>query len=120
MKSNPLRRSTTAEEAAQARHARKSAESERDQILKLGREAFAQKDRAATMAGRIGASLRAERERLGLSLSDVAGKTGMSREAISKLETGQRSNPTLLTLLRYASVLGLDLDIELRTLVGNS
>jgi DNA-binding XRE family transcriptional regulator len=46
--------------------------------------------------------LKAAREQRGLSLSDLTELTGMDRSALSKLETGQRSNPTLDTLVRYA------------------
>jgi DNA-binding phage protein len=51
-------------------------------------------------------ALRAERERQGLSLSDVAKRTGMDRAAIHKLEIGLNNNPTLTTLARYAEALG--------------
>jgi DNA-binding XRE family transcriptional regulator len=50
--------------------------------------------------------LKAAREERGLSLADVAELTGMERSAISKLETGQRPNPTMETLVRYAAAVG--------------
>jgi transcriptional regulator with XRE-family HTH domain len=46
--------------------------------------------------------LKAAREAKGLSLADVTELTGMDRSALSKLETGQRANPTVETLVRYA------------------
>jgi ribosome-binding protein aMBF1 (putative translation factor) len=52
------------------------------------------------------ASLRAERERQGLSLSDIQERTGIDRATISKLERGEIPNPTLGTLRTYASALG--------------
>ncbi len=51
-------------------------------------------------------ALRSERERQGLSLADVAERTGMDRATISKLETGKVANPTYFTLRTYARALG--------------
>jgi transcriptional regulator with XRE-family HTH domain len=39
--------------------------------------------------------------------------TGMDRSALSKLETGQRSNPTVDTLVRYAEAVGKRLVVAL-------
>jgi ribosome-binding protein aMBF1 (putative translation factor) len=52
------------------------------------------------------AGLRRERERQGLSLTDVAERTGIDRATISKLETGKVANPTIGTLRTYARALG--------------
>ena len=60
-------------------------------------------------------ALRAERERQGLSLGDLAQRTGMDRAAIHKLEIGLNTNPTLATLSRYASALGARIDWDLKT-----
>ena len=57
--------------------------------------------------------LRSERERQGLSLSDVADRTGMDRSFISRLETSPSPNPTVSTLHRYAECLGVDIQIAL-------
>lgn len=51
--------------------------------------------------------LRAERERLGLSLADVEQRSGLRRSALSRLENDKTSNPTLLTLQRFAAAMGL-------------
>jgi ribosome-binding protein aMBF1 (putative translation factor) len=51
-------------------------------------------------------SLRCERERLGLSLSDVANRARIDKGALSRLENGQQLNPTVNTLARYARALG--------------
>ncbi|MEX0642019.1 MAG: helix-turn-helix transcriptional regulator [Pirellulales bacterium] len=50
--------------------------------------------------------LKAAREAKGLSLSDLTELTGMDRSALSKLESGQRANPTVDTLVRYAEAVG--------------
>lgn len=52
------------------------------------------------------ASLRLERQRQGLSLTDLSERTGIDRATISKLETGKVANPTLATLRTYANALG--------------
>ena len=51
-------------------------------------------------------ALRAERERLGLSLNDIYERTGIDRAALSRLENNEDANPTLATLERYAEALG--------------
>jgi ribosome-binding protein aMBF1 (putative translation factor) len=55
-------------------------------------------------------SLRQERERLGLSLADVAARAGIDKGALSRLENGRQLNPTVNTLARYARALGKALD----------
>ena len=52
------------------------------------------------------AGLRREREGLGLSLTDLAERTGIDRATISKLENGRIPNPTVGTLRTYARALG--------------
>ena len=52
------------------------------------------------------AGLRRERQRQGLSLTDMAERTGIDRATISKLETGKLANPTIGTLRTYARALG--------------
>jgi len=57
--------------------------------------------------------LKDAREAKGLSLSDLTEITGMDRSALSKLESGQRTNPTLQTLVRYAEAVGKHLVVTL-------
>ena len=57
--------------------------------------------------------LKAAREAQGLSLPQVAERTGMDRAALWKLETGQRPNPTIQTLVRYAKAVGKRLVVSL-------
>ncbi len=57
--------------------------------------------------------LRVAREERGLSLAELTELTGMDRSAVSKLETGQRPNPTLDTLVRYAEAVGKRLVVSL-------
>jgi DNA-binding XRE family transcriptional regulator len=57
--------------------------------------------------------LKTAREAKGLSLADLTDLTGMDRSALSKLETGQRANPTVETLMRYAEAVGKRLVVSL-------
>ena len=50
--------------------------------------------------------LKSLREQQGLSITDMAERTGMDRAMISRLENGQIDNPTLATVGRYAKALG--------------
>ena len=56
--------------------------------------------------------LRREREARGLSLGDVAERSGIDKSRLSKLENDPRSNPTLATLTRIASAVGVKLSIH--------
>jgi transcriptional regulator with XRE-family HTH domain len=51
-------------------------------------------------------ALRKAREEAGLSLADVAERSGIDKAALSRIETGQNPNPTVSTLCRYAQALG--------------
>jgi DNA-binding XRE family transcriptional regulator len=52
------------------------------------------------------AKLKSERMRQGLTSSDVAKKAGIDSAALSRLESGRNSNPTMVTIYRIASALG--------------
>jgi transcriptional regulator with XRE-family HTH domain len=51
-------------------------------------------------------ALKKAREAAGLSLADVAERTGIDKAALSRIETGQHMNPTVSTLCRYAHAVG--------------
>jgi ribosome-binding protein aMBF1 (putative translation factor) len=59
--------------------------------------------------------LKKARETEGLSLADIAGRTGMDKAVLSKMENGQHGIPTLPTLARYAQAVGLRLALCLST-----
>jgi DNA-binding phage protein len=108
-------RPLTAAETERLDRARREIEAERDDILREGRVA-----KRAWLAMRreveeTVARLRAERERLGLSLADVEERSGLRRSVLSRLENDKTSNPTLLTLQRYATALGLTLHTTLES-----
>ena len=52
---------------------------------------------------RIFASLKAEREKLGVSLAEMSERCGMAREVIYRLESQTTPNPTIGTVQRYAT-----------------
>jgi ribosome-binding protein aMBF1 (putative translation factor) len=58
-------------------------------------------------------TLKREREAKGLSLADVAVRSGIDKGALSRLENGQQPNPTVNTLTRYADALGKRLALSL-------
>jgi predicted transcriptional regulator len=51
-------------------------------------------------------ALRRDRERRGLSIGDVAERSGLDRAVVSRLENGKQDNPTVATLMRYAAAIG--------------
>jgi ribosome-binding protein aMBF1 (putative translation factor) len=59
------------------------------------------------------AALKATREQQGLSITDLAERTGMDRAMISRLENGQIDNPTIATMARYAKALGKKVVVSL-------
>ena len=52
------------------------------------------------------------REELGLSKADLARLVGVRPEAVRRLLSAQSSNPTLFTVTKLASVLGMQIDIK--------
>lgn len=71
---------------------------------------------AGVSLAEIGTSLRAAREEYGLSLGELADATGMSRGRLSRLENRVTPNPTIETLARIATALGLRIVVHLRPL----
>jgi DNA-binding XRE family transcriptional regulator len=55
--------------------------------------------------------LKARRESMGLSLTDVSERSGLTRQGINKLECGHNVNPTLETLYRYGMGLGVGITL---------
>ena len=51
-------------------------------------------------------ALKKDRERSGLSIRDVAERSGFDRAVVSRLENGKQDNPTVATLMRYAAAIG--------------
>src|SRR5687767_6940439 len=51
-------------------------------------------------------ALKRERKRCGLSIANVAERSGLDRAVVSRLENGKQDNPTIATLMRYAAAIG--------------
>jgi DNA-binding phage protein len=107
------RRQLTPEERARVSEARRLIVAEEPEIRRKAKEY-----KQAYQAGRATLvdamkMLKAEREKMGLSLADVADRTGMERPNLSRLENEAEANPTIATLTRYAEALGKRLFIAL-------
>ena len=59
------------------------------------------------------ACIKARRQQLNISLTDLATRSGIDKSALSRLENGLAENPTLGTLERIARSLGTRLRLEL-------
>ena len=102
-------RRLTPEESAKYEAIREQVAGELPDLIARHHERSATLDRLQELF----AQLKAAREAKGLSLSDLTDLTGMDRSALSKLETGQRANPTVETLVRYAEAVGKRLVVSL-------
>ena len=102
-------RRLTPEEAAKYKAVREQVAAELPELVERHHERMA----SLHQLEKLLAQLKAAREQKGLSLADVMKLTGMDRSAISKLETGQRANPTVETLVRYAEAVGKRLVVSL-------
>ncbi len=69
--------------------------------------------RGATEAFELAERIRRAREKLGLTQTELAERVGSTQPAIARLEAGGVS-PSLDTLSRIATALGLELLVELR------
>lgn len=97
------------EEAAKYREIREQVTEELPDLISRHHERLISLDQLDELVKQ----LKAAREEQGLSLSDLTRLTGMDRSALSKLETGQRLNPTIETLVRYAEAVGKRLVVSL-------
>lgn len=80
---------------------------------RLNHEALAVKEQieAAHAAMRI---LKAEREKLAMSLGKLADLTGIDKANLSRMENNINANPTLETLVRIARALGGTIEVTFR------
>ena len=102
-------RRLTSEEAAKYRQIREQVAGELPELIARHHDRVAAYDQFSELLQQ----LRTAREERGLSLAELTELTGMDRSALSKLETGQRPNPTLETLIRYAEAVGKRLVVSL-------
>ena len=78
-------------------------------IKAQGRAMFLQHERLRAILR----ALIAERRRQGLSLSDLAQRTGIAKPNLSRLENSTTATPTLDTLERYARAVGKAVQVDL-------
>jgi DNA-binding XRE family transcriptional regulator len=102
-------RRLSAEEAEKYRNVRQQVADELPELVARHHQRMA----AREQLDQVFEQLKCAREDKGLSLADVTRLSGMDRSALSKLETGQRPNPTLETLMRYAEAVGKRLVLTL-------
>jgi ribosome-binding protein aMBF1 (putative translation factor) len=109
MKRVTRNRRLTVEEAAKYKAIREQVTEELADLIARHHDRMATLDQLQELL----LQLKAAREAKGLSLADLTELTGMDRSAVSKLETGQRANPTVETLVRYAEAVGKRLVVSL-------
>jgi ribosome-binding protein aMBF1 (putative translation factor) len=101
----------TAEERTREKALREQLQKERPSLEDLVRTGECDPDAVMTMGmyfdvQRALQALKRERTRRGLSISDVAERSGLDRAVVSRLENGKQDNPTVATLMRYAAAVG--------------
>ncbi len=109
MKRITRQRHLTAEEAAKYQAIRDQVAAELPELLDRHYQRVAALDKIDDVLKQ----LKAARKDKGLSLADLSERTGMDRSALSKLESGERPNPTVQTLVRYADAVGMRLEVTL-------
>jgi DNA-binding XRE family transcriptional regulator len=102
-------RRLAAEEADKYRKIRQQVAEELPELVARHHERMA----AREQLDHVFEQLKCARQDKGLSLADLTQLSGMDRSALSKLETGQRPNPTIETLMRYAEAVGKRLVLTL-------
>jgi ribosome-binding protein aMBF1 (putative translation factor) len=101
----------SAEERVREQTLREQLQKERPSLENLVRTGTCDPDAVMTMGmyfdvQRALQALKRERERGGLSIGDVAERSGLDRAVVSRLENGKQDNPTVVTLMRYAAAIG--------------
>jgi len=91
-------------EAIRAKNRAPEAQAENARIAAEAREAHPPLETDEALSHFV-AGLKLERERAGLSLTDVAARTGLDRATVHRIESGKVPNPTYSTLKAYATAL---------------
>ncbi|MCC6907949.1 MAG: helix-turn-helix transcriptional regulator [Phycisphaerales bacterium] len=109
----PIRRSSKKLPSHRVRELNRLAEQidrdEGDSIRRRGRAVRARHDALRDIVQ----LLKAERQRLGLSLTDVGERSGIGKANLSRLENDPDPNPTIDTLMRYADALNKEIRIDI-------
>ena len=101
----------TAAERAREQALREKLQQDRPSLEELVRTGACDPDAIMTMGmyfdvQRALQALKGERQWCGLSIGDVAERSGLDRAVVSRLENGKQDNPTVATLMRYAAAVG--------------
>ncbi len=101
----------SAEERAREKALREQVQKEKPSLEDMVRTGECDPDAVMTMGMYFDVqkalqALKRERERYGLSIGDVAERSGLDRAVVSRLENGKQDNPTVATLMRYAAAVG--------------
>jgi transcriptional regulator with XRE-family HTH domain len=102
-------------ERIRARHRTPEYRAEEQRVRELARRDFPPATPDPELAALLTA-LKAERERRGVSLTEMHERTGLDRATISKVENGHVPNPTWATLRAYTGALGLKIVTDLVSL----
>ena len=78
--------------------------------METKRGAGAEPDRSITV--KVGAEMQLARKISGLTQSELAEKSGVPQETISRIERG-RSNPTLGTLEKLVRAMGVEINVSI-------
>ncbi len=101
----------TDEERVREQALREKLQKERPSLEDLVRAGACDPDAIMTMGmyfdvQRALRALKRERAQCGMSIGDVAERSGLDRAVVSRLENGKQDNPTVATLMRYAAAVG--------------
>jgi DNA-binding XRE family transcriptional regulator len=101
----------TAEERVRERTLREQLQKERPSLQDLIRTGACDPEAVMSMGMYFDVqkalqALKAERKRCGLSIGNVAERSGLDRAVVGRLENGKQDNPTVATLMRYAAAIG--------------
>jgi DNA-binding XRE family transcriptional regulator len=101
----------TARERAREKALRESLQKEKPSLEDLVRAGACDPDAIMTMGMYFDVqqalqALKRVRQQRGLSIADVAERSGLDRAVVSRLENGKQDNPTVATLMRYAAAVG--------------
>ena len=89
-------------------------DAERKDITRRALAALIENREFEARMGEIALLLRAARQEKDLNIQQLSDLTGISRAAISRIESGDNKNPTLTALLRIAKALGKEVMVSLR------
>ena len=102
----------TSEQRKIVQEVRRLAEAERPEMIAEGRRVFAADECVSARLQAAMSILKAVRKAQGVTLDDVAVRTGMTKPYLSKLENDENVNVTINTLYRIADAIHHDLQIS--------